>query len=50
MAVDPWGTVTAQASGREEIVYVQADLDYQKQIRDSVGTWSTRRPKLYHLD
>ena len=50
MAVDPWGTVTAQASGREEIVYVQADLDYQKQIRDSVGTWSTRRPELYHLD
>lgn len=50
MAVDPWGTVTAQASGREEIVYVQADLDYQKQIRNSVGTWSTRRPELYHLD
>lgn len=50
MAVDPWGTVTAQASGREGILYAQIDLELQKQIRENVNTWQNRRPELYHLD
>ena len=47
--VDPWGTVVASASGRREIVYASLDMDYQKQVRDSVATWINRRPDVYDL-
>lgn len=47
--IDPWGTVVAEASGREEIIYATLDLEYQQKIRDGVATWTNRRPDLYKL-
>ena len=42
-------SMLASASGRREIVYASLDMDYQKQIRDSVATWINRRPDVYDL-
>lgn len=47
--VDPWGTIIAAASGREDIVYAALDMDYQQQVRDRVATWVNRRPEVYEL-
>ena len=47
--VDPWGTIIAAASGREDIVFATLDMDYQQQVRDRVATWVNRRPELYDL-
>ena len=47
--IDPWGTVVAQAGGREDIIYAQIDLDYQKAVRDGVATWKNRKPEIYTL-
>lgn len=47
--VDPWGTVIASASGRQDIIYATLDMDYQKQVRDRVATWINRKPEIYDL-
>lgn len=47
--VDPWGTVTASASGRREIVYATLDMNYQNEIRESLGTLNSRCPDVYRL-
>lgn len=47
--VDPWGTIVASASGREDIFYATLDMDYQKQVRKRVATWINRRPDVYRL-
>jgi len=47
--VDPWGTITAAASGREEVIYATLDMDYQKHVREKVATWINRRPDVYSL-
>jgi predicted amidohydrolase len=47
--IDPWGTVIAAASGREEVVYATLDMDYQNHIRKTVATWINRRPDVYEL-
>ena len=49
MVVDPWGTVIAQCSNKEDIAYAELDMEYQKKVRDSVATWANRRPDLYKL-
>lgn len=45
--VDPWGTRIAQASGREEIVHARLDLEYAREVRDSLAVSANRRPELY---
>ncbi len=47
--VDPWGTVISSASGRNEIIFANLDMDYQKEVRESVATWSNRKPEIYEL-
>mgnify|MGYP000876387580 CR=1 FL=1 len=47
--VDPWGTVIAQCSNREDIAYAHIDLDYQKKVRCGVASWENRRPEVYTL-
>ena len=47
--VDPWGTVIASASNREEIIYADIDFDYQKTIREKLGVLKNRRPNMYSL-
>lgn len=47
--VDPWGTVIAAASGRQDVIYATLDMEYQREIRDKVATWVNRRPEVYAL-
>lgn len=47
--VDPWGTVISQCANCEDIKYATLDMDYQKQVRESVATWKNRRPECYTL-
>lgn len=47
--VDPWGTVIAAASGRQDVIYATLDMEYQQEIRDKVATWVNRRPEVYAL-
>lgn len=48
--VDPWGTIVAAASGRQDIVYAALDMDYQEEIRNRVASWKNRRPDVYDLN
>ena len=47
--VDPWGPVIASCRNCQDIAYASIDLDYQEQIRSSVGAWANRRPEVYTL-
>ena len=47
--VDPWGTPIAVAGNHEDVFYATVDLDYQDQIRASVGGLSCRRPDIYKI-
>lgn len=45
--LDPWGTRVAQAGGREEVVHARLDLDYAREVRESLAVQANRRPELY---
>ena len=47
--IDPWGTVTASASGRQEVVHATLDMEYMMEIRSRVATLDARRPDVYKL-
>lgn len=47
--VDPWGTVVAQCPNRVSIAYAELDTEYQKQVREKIGSWNNRRPDIYTL-
>ena len=47
--IDPWGIVTASASGRQEVVNATLDMEYMMEIRAKVGTLDSRRPEVYKL-
>jgi len=45
--VDPWGSVIAEASAVEGLIYTYLDFEYQKTVRDKVAGLTNRRPELY---
>jgi predicted amidohydrolase len=47
--IDPWGTRTVQATGRQGIIYGAIDLEYERHVKAILATWNNRRPELYHL-
>ncbi len=49
MVIDPWGTVIAKASDREQLIYAEIDLEYIDQIRRQVPSLHNIREDLYHL-
>lgn len=46
--IDPRGTVVAMARGCREVVYGTVDLEYQKQVQETLATWNNRRPDVYY--
>ncbi len=46
---DPWGTVIAQCPNCVSIAYAELDMEYQKKVREQVGSWNNRRPDVYTL-
>ena len=49
LVVDPWGSVIAHASEREEMFLVTIDLDYVDEVRKNIGTLSNRREDMYEI-
>lgn len=47
--IDPWGTVTASCSMGTQIVYADIDFEYQKWVREEIGTFENRRTDVYQL-
>ncbi|KAI3421103.1 Nitrilase and fragile histidine triad fusion protein NitFhit [Globodera pallida] len=47
MVVDPWGTVVAQCSDREDICFAELDLGYVEEVRKNQPVFSHRRSDLY---
>lgn len=43
MIIDPWGTILAQASNKEGIIYASIDLEYLKKIRRELPALSHRK-------
>ncbi|KAL3068574.1 hypothetical protein niasHT_030865 [Heterodera trifolii] len=49
MVVDPWGTVVAQCTDREDLCFAELDLDYVEEVRTNMPVFSHRRSDLYSL-
>ena len=49
MVIDPWGTVIARCSNREEIITADIDLDYLHQIRAQLPSLYNLREDIYQL-
>ncbi|WP_379127818.1 carbon-nitrogen family hydrolase [Paenibacillus sp. sgz500958] len=47
MIIDPWGEIVCEASGNEEILSGEIDLQRVEQIRAEIPVFSDRRPDLY---
>ncbi len=47
IVTDPWGRVLAKASTEEEILYVDIDLESEKQIREQLPLLKHRRRDIY---
>ena len=47
--IDPWGYVISRVGKFEDVVYSEIDLDYERAIRESIGSLKNRRPDLYKL-
>ncbi|MBW4085157.1 carbon-nitrogen family hydrolase [Paenibacillus sp. S150] len=47
MIIDPWGEVVCEASGSEEILTGEIDLQKVREVRVQIPIFSDRRPELY---
>lgn len=47
MIVDPWGSIVAQCSDREDIAVAEIDLDYVDNVRKRMPVFEHRRPAIY---
>ena len=45
--IDPWGDIVSEASGGEEIISGEIDLDKVRQVRRQIPIFADRRPGLY---
>jgi len=45
--INPWGTVVAHADEGTCVVCHELDMDYQKQVREGIGSFNNRRPDIY---
>ncbi|CAG0895936.1 unnamed protein product [Darwinula stevensoni] len=49
LAVDPWGKILACTQEKEDIIYVDIDLDYLEEVRNRMPLGKQRRSDLYGL-
>lgn len=47
--MDPWGDVIAQCSEGKNIATAEINLDYIKNVRQSMPVWKHRRSDLYRV-
>jgi predicted amidohydrolase len=47
MIIDPWGTVTAQASDKEGVIYADIDMDYLESVRSQIPCLKHTRMDLF---
>ncbi|MDO5016678.1 MAG: carbon-nitrogen hydrolase family protein [Eubacteriales bacterium] len=50
MIIDPWGTVIARASEREEVIYADIDAAYLQRVRQLIPCLQNRRSDVYSLE
>lgn len=50
MIIDPWGTVIARASEREEVIYADIDAAYLQRVRQLIPCLQNRRSDVYRLE
>ncbi len=47
MIIDPWGSVVAQCTDREDIAVAEIDLDYVASVRTRMPVFEHRHPSIY---